>query len=55
MLQLFVVSLQGSAMASINKRKGVITGTDAVEDYATVYCDVSRTSCFRVLSRLLYA
>ena len=28
-------------MASINKRKGIITGTDAVEDYATVYCDVS--------------
>ena len=27
-------------MASINKRKGLITGTDAVEDYATVYCEV---------------
>ena len=27
-------------MASINKRKGVITGTDAIEDYSTIYCDV---------------
>lgn len=43
---------QGSAMASINKRKGVITGTDAVEDYATVYCDVPLNDMFGYSSEL---
>ena len=43
-------------MASINKRKGVITGTDAIEDYSTIYCDVSMLfaclfSSFNTISR----
>jgi len=37
---------QGVTMASINKRKGVITGTDAIEDYSTIYCDVPLNDMF---------
>eukprot|EP00112_Aurelia_sp_Birch-Aquarium-sp1_P011360 Seg2389.5 transcript_id=Seg2389.5/GoldUCD/mRNA.D3Y31 product="Elongation factor G mitochondrial" protein_id=Seg2389.5/GoldUCD/D3Y31 len=37
---------QGTVMASINKRKGLITGTDAVEDFATVHCEVPLNDMF---------
>ncbi len=31
-------------MASVNKRKGLITGTDVTEDYATIFCEVTWSS-----------
>eukprot|EP00795_Rhopilema_esculentum_P016252 gene16252-7631_t len=37
---------QGAIMGSINKRKGLITGTDSVEDYATIYCEVPLNDMF---------
>lgn len=30
-------------MGGVNKRKGVVTGTEASDEYFTVYADVSRT------------
>ena len=33
---------QGAVIAGINKRRGVITGTDASEGYFTIYCEVSQ-------------
>ena len=35
-------------MASINKRKGLITGTDANEDFASIYCEVIRLFAFHL-------
>ncbi len=32
---------QGVIIAGINKRRGVINGTDAAEGYFSLYCDVS--------------
>ena len=32
---------QGAVIAGINKRRGVINGTDATEGYFTLYCEVS--------------
>ena len=33
-------SLQGSVIAGINRRRGVITGTDATDGYFSIYCEV---------------
>ncbi len=37
---------QGSVIAGINKRRGVINGTDATEGYFSLYCEVSALICY---------
>lgn len=36
------VEFQGNVMASINKRHGIINGTDGSEGYTNLYCEVRR-------------
>ena len=35
--------IQGSVIASLNKRRAVVTGTDAAEGYFTIYAEVMTT------------
>ena len=35
------MEFQGAVIAGINKRNGVINGTDTTEGYFTLYCEVS--------------
>ena len=41
------MEFQGSVIAGINKRNGVINGTDATEGYFTLYCEVGVVSVGR--------
>ena len=35
------MEFQGAVIAGINKRNGVINGTDATEGYFSIYCEAS--------------
>lgn len=39
------MEFQGAVIASINKRRGVINGTDSTEGYFTLYCEASERVC----------
>ena len=44
---------QGVIIGGINKRRGVINGTDATEGYFTIYCEVGWASCHRNVKKCL--
>jgi len=39
------MEFQGTVIAGINRRNGVINGTDATEGYFTIYCEVGVCWC----------
>ena len=40
--------VQGQVIAGINRRRGVITGTDATDGYFTIYCEVLYNSAYNI-------
>ena len=46
------MEFQGAVIAGINKRGGVINGTDATEGYFTVYCEVRGSTLSSTRSEL---
>ena len=43
---------QGAVLSSLNKRRGVITGTDATEGWCTVFADVPLNDMFGYATEL---
>ncbi len=37
------MEFQGTVIGGINKKRGVITGSDSSEGYFTIFCEVSHT------------